>query len=214
VPLLIATTNKGKLAEIGPLLEGLDFELITLADLAPVEAPDENGLTFEENARLKAQHYAAATGLPTVAEDSGLEVDGLDGAPGVLSSRFGGVDSTYTEKFALIYSGLRARGLDTCPARFVCAVALVSPSVPNQPPLPHLTPSPTLLFEARGTIEGTIATSPAGDGGFGYDPIFYYPPFGCTLAEAEGRKSSVSHRGQAFRALRAFLQGTPELLNS
>jgi len=110
----------------------------------------------------------------------------------VQSARFGGEDSTYPEKFALIYKGLADAGVTTSPARFVCALAVAHAG--------------RVVFEARGTVEGNIAPEPRGEGGFGYDPIFYFPPFGCTLAEAGDRKSSVSHRGQAFRALRRWLE--------
>jgi XTP/dITP diphosphohydrolase len=194
--LLVATTNRGKIREIVPLLSDLPLDLITLADWPDLTPPDETGRTFRENAVIKARYYATATGLPTVAEDSGLEIDGLHGAPGVESARFGGADSPYSEKFARIYSALGARGLDGSPARFACAVALVNPSG-------------DILFETTGTIEGSIAPEPRGSGGFGYDPIFFYPPFGCTLAEAVERKSTVSHRGQAFRELRRFLSANP-----
>jgi len=129
----------------------------------------------------------------TVAEDSGLQIDALDGAPGVESARYGGPDASYQRKFTLIYDALRARGAEDRSARFVCALALASDD--------------RILFEARASVAGCIAPAPKGDEGFGYDPIFFYPPFGCTLAEAGDRKSTISHRGQAFRALRAFLEG-------
>ena len=190
-PLLIATTNAGKLREIAPLLAVLPLRLLTLSDWPPIDEPAETGRTFRENAALKARHYAAATGLLTVAEDSGLEIDALGGAPGIESARFGGADTPYPRKFALIYDALRAAGRVESPARFVCALALVD--------------GDRVIFEARGTVEGRIAPAPKGEGGFGYDPIFFYPPFGCTLAEAADRKSAVSHRGQAFRALAAEL---------
>jgi XTP/dITP diphosphohydrolase len=191
-PLLVATTNDGKLREIRPILSDLPIELVTLGrwpDLAP---PEETGRTFAENARLKAKYYAAATGLTAVAEDSGLEIDALGGAPGVESARFGGAHTSYPHKFALIYERLRA-----CPgaapnARFICALALAS--------------GDAVLFETQGAVEGLIAPEPRGDGGFGYDPIFLYPPFACTLAEAGDRKSAVSHRGAAFRGLRDYLR--------
>ena len=195
--LLIATTNRDKVREIRSLLDGVPVALQTLADWPAVPAPEETGSTFEENARQKAIYYAAATGEPSVAEDSGLEIDALDGAPGVYSARFGGVDAPYADRFALIYEALRARGQTTSSARFVCALALVSEG--------------RVRFETRGVVEGTIAPAPRGAGGFGYDPIFYYPAFGMTLAEAGDRKAAVSHRGQAFRALRAFLESRPRL---
>jgi len=190
--LLVATSNRNKVREIHELLAGSGVDLITLdrwPDLAP---PEETGQTFEENARIKAFYYGQATGELTVAEDSGLSIDALDGAPGVESARFGGTDLSYPEKFALIDAALRLKGDRESTARFVCALALVHDG--------------RVLFEARGTIEGRISPEPKGDGGFGYDPIFFYPPYGRTLAEAGAGKAAVSHRGQAFRALRAFLE--------
>ncbi len=190
--LVAATTNRGKLKEIALLLAGAPVELATLADFPDVAAPEETGRTFAENARLKALYYARHTGELTVAEDSGLEIDALDGAPGVESARFGGADSTYPEKFALLYDALRAKKAVDSAARFVCALALVRDG--------------KVIFETRGTVEGQIAPEPRGAGGFGYDPIFFYPPFGCTLAEADAvQKAGVSHRGEAFRALRTYL---------
>ena len=188
----MATTNGHKVREIRELLDGAPIELVTLAAWPDVAAPEETGSTFGENARAKARYYAAATGELTVAEDSGLEIDALDGAPGVESARYGGVDSSYPEKFALIYDALRRRGAADSAARFVCAVALARGG--------------EILFETRGTVEGRIAAEPRGTGGFGYDPIFFYPPYGETLAEAGDRKAAVSHRGAAFRTLRAYLQ--------
>ena len=190
--LVVATTNRGKLKEIAMLLDGAPVVFKTLADFPDVSPPEETGTTFAENARLKALFYAKHTGELTVAEDSGLEIDALDGAPGVESARFGGADSTYPQKFALIYDALRAKKTAGSPARFVCALALVDHGA--------------VSFETRGTVEGQIAPEPRGSGGFGYDPIFFYPPYGCTFGEATAeRKAAVSHRGQAFRALRAFL---------
>ena len=194
--LLIGTTNHDKVREIRQLLDSIPFDIVTLAEWPLVSAPEETGLTFEENARAKALYYAAATGELTVAEDSGLEIDALDRAPGVESARFGGADTSYPKKFELIYEALRAKGTPGGPdtanaARFVCAVALAKGG--------------RVLFETRGTVEGRIAPEPRGEGGFGYDPIFFYPPYGQTLAEAGDRKAAVSHRGEAFRALAAFL---------
>lgn len=191
--LLIATTNRHKVREITQLLAGAPIELVTLDRWPALPAPEETGRTFEENARAKAHYYARATGELTVAEDSGLEIDALGGAPGVESARYGGVETTYRDKFVLIYDALRSRGAADSAARFACALALASPD--------------RILFETRGTIEGRIAPAPSGAGGFGYDPIFFYPPYGHTLAEASPeQKAAVSHRGQAFRALRRFLQ--------
>jgi XTP/dITP diphosphohydrolase len=190
--LLIATTNANKVREIRVLLDGAPVDLLTLESWPDVLAPEETGRTFEENARQKALYYAASTGELTVAEDSGLEIDALGGAPGVESSRFGGVDADYPQKFAILYERLRARrGVDS-PARFVCALAVARGG--------------RILFATRGVVDGRIAAAPSGAGGFGYDPIFFYPPFGRTLAEVTPQeKSAVSHRAQAFRALRVFL---------
>jgi XTP/dITP diphosphohydrolase len=192
-PLVVATTNPGKLREIGAVLADLPVTLLILSDFAAVPAPEETGTTFAENARQKALYYAAATGTTTVAEDSGLEIDALGGAPGVLSARYGGDDASYPEKFSLIYKSLAEAGVSTSTARFVCALAVADRG--------------EIVFEARGTIEGQIAPQPAGDGGFGYDPIFFYPPFGRTLAQAGDRKNEVSHRGRAFRALAEWIGG-------
>ena len=190
--LLVATTNPNKVREIRQLLAGAGVEIVTLADRPDLPAPDEIGATFEDNARAKALYYGAATGELTVAEDSGLSIDALDGAPGVESARFGGVDLSYPEKFVLIDDALRVKGDRESAARFVCALALVRDG--------------RVLFETRGTVEGRISPEPRGLGGFGYDPIFFYPPYGCTLAEAGDAKAAVSHRGEAFRKLKAFLQ--------
>ena len=194
--LLIATTNRHKAAEIRALLAGLPVRLDTLAEHPGLEAPEETGATFAANARLKAIAYSRQTGRTAVADDSGLEIDALDGAPGVRSARFNG--DTYAEKFAAIYRLLRARGAETGAARFVCALAVAGGG--------------QIVFETRGVVEGRIAPAPAGGGGFGYDPIFYHPPSGRTFGELPAaEKAAVSHRGRAFRALRAFLAGAPEL---
>ena len=190
--LLVATTNPNKVREIRQLLAGAGVDIVTLADWPDLPAPDETGATFEDNARAKALYYGAATGELTVAEDSGLSIDALDGAPGVESARFGGVDLSYPEKFVLIDDALRAKGDRESAARFVCALALVRDG--------------RVVFETRGTVEGRISPEPRGAGGFGYDPIFFHPPYGCTLAEARDAKAAVSHRGEAFRKLEAFLR--------
>jgi XTP/dITP diphosphohydrolase len=189
--LLIATTNLGKLREIREILGEVPVNLHSLSEWPEVEAPDETGITFAENARLKALHYARAIGMLTVAEDSGLEIDALGGAPGVQSARFGGEQSTYPEKFTLIYGALARLPDAPRSARFVAALAVADDA--------------RIVFETTGTVEGAIAPEPRGSSGFGYDPIFYYPPFGSTFAEAGDRKSSVSHRGSAFRHLRSWL---------
>jgi XTP/dITP diphosphohydrolase len=189
--LVAATTNPGKVREIGGILQGAPVQLVTLGDFSGVPEPEETGATFAENARLKALYYADATGLASVADDSGLEIAALDNAPGIHSSRWHGTD--YAVKFAKIYQMLLERGVSTSAARFVCHVTLADQG--------------KILFETTGVVNGLIAPEPKGTNGFGYDPIFYYPPFASTLGELDlARKATVSHRGQAFAALRAHLQ--------
>ena len=190
--LLVATTNTGKLREIRSLLADIPVELVTLRDLPPLEEPEETGLTFEENARLKALYYFAHSGMTTVAEDSGLVIDGLDGEPGVRSARFLRPDASYPERFAEIFRRLAGPPEQDRAARFVCTLAVADAG--------------EIIYEARGTVEGEIAHEARGSAGFGYDPIFYYPPYGSTLADVtEDAKLAVAHRGQAFRKLASWL---------
>ena len=191
MPLLIATTNPGKIREIQGILNWIPIELTTLDAFPGVLEPEEIGETFAENARLKAMYYSEQTGLPAVADDSGLEIEALGNAPGVHSARWHGTD--YPTKFAAIYRELAARGLETSAARFVAHIALAHDG--------------NILYEATGIIQGEIAPEPKGSHGFGYDPIFFYPPYDCTLAEVDGaKKAAVSHRGKAFRQLRTWLE--------
>jgi XTP/dITP diphosphohydrolase len=195
VKLLVATTNRDKVREIRALLADVPVDLVALNDLAPVDEPEETGETFQENARLKARYYAAHSGMLTVAEDSGLVIDALDGEPGVRSARFLRPDATYPERFDAILERLARHADRPRTARFVCALAVVN--------------GDRIAFEATGTVEGLIAAAPAGAGGFGYDPIFYYPPYEATLAEVgEQEKLAVAHRGQAFRAFARWIRTT------
>ena len=188
--IVIATTNDHKVSEIRQIFSNLPYSIESIKKHVKVIAPEETGSTFEENSRLKALYYSSIIPQLTVAEDSGLEIDGLDGAPGIHSARYPGV--TYQEKFRRIYTQLHERGLTTSPARFICAVVLAK----NQ----------RIIFQSRGVIEGLIAEQPAGMEGFGYDPIFFYPPFSRTLAELRPeQKAQISHRGQAFRTLHEYL---------
>ena len=211
--LLVATTNKGKLREIqsaldGVTMDGVALDVRLLPDDAGIEAPEETGSTFAENARLKALYYANATGLLTVAEDSGIAIDALDGAPGVLSARYPG--ATYGERFTRLFAEMAARGAgveapERRGARFVAALALARPGAADAQGGPGA--QGEVLFETEGVIEGRVADAPSGAGGFGYDPIFFYPPYGRTLADvSDAEKLRVSHRGAAFRELRAFLE--------
>lgn len=199
--LLIATTNKDKLREIGELLAGAPVTLLALSAFPPTPEPEETGATFEENARLKALSYDERLGASlrkddpsalVVAEDSGLAIDGLGGEPGVRSARFVRPDASYSERFAEIQRRLAGLPAAARRARFVCALAAAREG--------------RVVFETTGVVEGTIADAPAGHAGFGYDPIFFYPPYGATLAEVtEAEKLRVAHRGAAFRAFRAAL---------
>ena len=202
--LFVATSNIDKLREIRRILGELPFELLSLRDFAPVREPDETGSTFEDNARLKALYYdgivsdAAAIvqcgPIYTVAEDSGLVVDALDGEPGVRSARFLRPDASYPERFQEIFRRLAERPSAPRSARFVSAVAVVHNGV--------------VIYETTGVVSGEIAAAPRGEGGFGYDPIFRYPPYGRTLAEAtDEEKDRLSHRGEAFRRLAKWLGG-------
>jgi XTP/dITP diphosphohydrolase len=190
--LLVATTNPGKIREIKGILAGVPVALLTLDDFPAIPEPEETGATFAENARLKALYYSQQFRVPAVADDSGLVIDALGGAPGVHSARWHGTD--YPTKFAVIYRELASQGLTTSAARFVAHIAVAR--------------GDAVVFEAAGVVEGEIAREPRGEYGFGYDPIFWYPPYGCTLAEVDGeRKAAVSHRGKAFRELRAWILG-------
>ena len=187
--LLIATTNPDKIREITPLLDGIAVDLITLADVPVVAEPEESGTTFWENARIKALAYAAATGLTAVAEDSGLEIDAMNGEPGVYSARFMGATTSYPDRFTEIFRRLQGQPRH---ARFVTALAVAHGS--------------EILFETETSVEGEIAHAASGEHGFGYDPIFFYPPFNVTTAQLSDRdKAVISHRARAFRDLRRWL---------
>lgn len=194
--LLLASQNQGKLAEMRLLVAGLPFRVVGPREFGIDQSPEETGTTFLENARLKARHYAALSGLLAVADDSGLSVDALDGAPGLYTSRFGGEGASDEARNLLLLERLRGVPRERRGARFSCALALVWAG--------------EVLFEVLESVEGRIAEEPRGSGGFGYDPVFFYPPFGCTFAEAAGEdKDRVSHRGKAFARLRGFLERGP-----
>ena len=188
--LLIATTNPGKIREIQGILNGIPITLLTLEGFsAGIPEPEETGQTFAENARLKALYYSEQTGSPAVADDSGLEIEALGSAPGIHSARWHGTD--YPVKFAEIRRAGGARAHDERRAVRRAPRARARPATP---------------LRSRGDGRGTIAESPAGAEGFGYDPIFFYPPSGVTLAQIpRDEKSRISHRGKAFWALRDFL---------
>jgi XTP/dITP diphosphohydrolase len=198
--LLVATTNPNKVREIRELLADVPVELLGLDAFPSVTEPEETGDTFQANARLKALYYADvfAAQLRTapalvVAEDSGLEIDALDGEPGIRSARFLGASASYQDRFAEIFRRLNARPATPRTARFVCALTVVRDG--------HV------VFETAGTVEGEIAREASGTRGFGYDPIFFYPPYGRTLADVpDDEKLRVAHRGHAFRQLGDWLK--------
>ena len=187
--LYCATSNAGKLREFQLAAERLarpGLHVETVPDLAMVEPPEETGATFAENAALKAIYYSLNAPGPVFADDSGLAVDALNGAPGVYSARYAGPEATDAANNALVLE--RMHGVANRAARFVCVIALADRG--------------RLIESFTGTVEGELLDSPRGTGGFGYDPLFYYPPFGCTLAEASAeQKLTVSHRGKALNEL-------------
>jgi XTP/dITP diphosphohydrolase len=193
VRLLLATHNKGKKAEYAELLQGLDVELVTLADLGITATISEDGKTFAENARLKASGYARATGLLTLADDSGLEVSALQGAPGVYTARYGGEGLGDEGRYRLLLHELQGVPDERRTARFRCVIALAWPS--------------GRIELTEGTCEGRIAHEPRGEHGFGYDPVFYLEEYGCTMAELPAEvKNRISHRARAAVAAREVLQ--------
>lgn len=185
--IVLATKNKGKIKEMRELLAPMNIEVLSLADFSPVDDAEENGATFAENAMLKARYYFAHTGTLCLADDSGLEVDALGGRPGVYSARYSGEDATDAANNAKVLREMEGIEKDKRTARFRCAMALVGEGI-------ELT--------TDGTCEGTLLTEERGQGGFGYDPIFYVPKFDRTLAEMSSEeKNSISHRGAAVRKM-------------
>lgn len=191
--LVAATGNAGKLVELRRLLDGLGWE-VAAQSVFGVEPPPEVGLTFVENAIIKARHAAGRTGRPALADDSGLIVDALSGAPGVRSARFAGEAASDAGNNRKLLHALAKAPEEARTARFHCAVVFLRG--PNDP----------VPLIAQGTWEGRVLTAPRGAGGFGYDPLFLDPAAGRTAAELPPeRKDALSHRGQALRALRAAL---------
>jgi len=194
--LLLASQNPGKLAEMRQLVAGLPFRVVGPREVGILDAPEETGRSFLENAVLKARYYARRSGLLTVADDSGLSVDALDGGPGLFSSRFGGEGATDADRNRLLLDTLADVPREKRGARFTSAVAVAR--------------GDEVLFRAQESVEGAIAEEPRGANGFGYDPLFFYPPLGRTFGESRPEdKDRVSHRGKAFARLRRFLESLP-----
>ena len=194
--ILVASTNPGKLKELREMLDG-DIEWVGLSDFPNVSEIEEDGKTFVENARKKAIGYSKATGLWTLADDSGLVIDALGGQPGVKSARFAGAkdkDRKIVDRknFEKVLKLLKNVPREKRSARFVCCLCLTS--------------SEKVLIETEGTLEGMIIDSPAGENGFGYDPIFFVPKLNKTVAQLAGEeKNAISHRGNAIRKLKPLL---------
>jgi len=202
--LLVATRSSHKLRELRELLEvPADVELVSPDDVGVEGEPDETGATFETNAAIKARYYAVRSGLPTLADDSGLEVDALGGAPGVYTRRYSGPDATDASNNAKLLRVLDGLPADRRGGRYVCVLALALPGEAG--PRGGLR-----LLLRRGTCRGRIATGPRGDGGFGYDPIFEpwsEPPGGKTLGEwTAAQKHEISHRSRAAARMRPTLR--------
>ena len=181
-----ASNNTGKLKELRRILERMGHEVKSLRELGIDLDPEETGTTFAENARIKAMAVYQATGLPTIADDSGLCIDALDGQPGVYSARYYGEDTPYTEKNRYILSQLERLPQEKRTARFVAHITCVL--------------SPEQILDCEGVCEGTIGLAPAGEGGFGYDPIFYVGDKSFAQLDGEA-KDAVSHRGKALAKL-------------
>jgi XTP/dITP diphosphohydrolase len=193
--LLIATGNPHKVEEYRALLGDLPFELVSLADVGITEEVEETGATFHDNARLKAEGYSRLSGLLTLADDSGLEIAALNGAPGVHSARYGGV--TGAAQLALVLRQLQGVPFHDRMARFICVIAIAGPELPVQ--------------FVEGATPGVIDFAAKGSYGFGYDPIFYVLDRGVTMAELPPEeKNRISHRAQAARKARELLLGLPQ----
>ena len=186
--LVIATRNKGKTLEIKALLKGFPVEIKNLDDFGPIPHLEEDGDTFDENAYKKASFAARILGLPALADDSGLTVEALDGAPGIHSARYAGENATDEQRYLQLLDEME--GKSNRKAAFECVISIAVPT------------GPALTYEAR--CEGLITTEPAGSNGFGYDPVFFYPPYNKTFAQiTREEKNSISHRGKALAELRS-----------
>jgi XTP/dITP diphosphohydrolase len=195
--IVLASGNPGKVREFNQILAELDLEVVPQSQFDVPEA-EETGLSFVENAILKARNAAAHTGLAAIADDSGIEVDALDGAPGIYSARYAGPGASDEQNLHKLLDELKAVPEDRRAARFQAVIVF----------LRHAK-DPTPLI-AQGTWEGRILTTPRGASGFGYDPVFFVPTHGCSAAELTAQqKNSLSHRGQALRALAQGLKAHP-----
>ncbi|MEK6282645.1 MAG: non-canonical purine NTP pyrophosphatase [Acidobacteriota bacterium] len=201
--LLAGTRNSGKVREINEILADLPITLRSLADFHEIPSVKEVGDTYEENSSLKALSYARWTKLPTLADDSGLEVDALNGRPGALSARFAGVSASDSDRTGKLLRALDQHQTQPRTARFVCCLTLAGWNRGEN----ASSTDPIILNVARGELEGHISTAPRGDGGFGYDPVFVPNGYAESLAELPSSvKNSISHRANALAAMRTFLE--------
>lgn len=186
--IVLATTNKNKIAEFQEITKDLEIEVKSLSDFGPLPPVVEDGLTFEENAYKKAHHVARVLGLPAIADDSGLVVNALDGAPGVYSARYAGENATDADNVDKLLANMN--GVSDRSAYFQCVLSIAVPS------------GPALTYEGR--CDGEITDQRRGESGFGYDPVFYYPDFSATFAEIPmDKKNNVSHRGKALAEVKS-----------
>ena len=191
--IIFATGNQGKMREIRQILEGMDVEILSMKEAGIETDIVEDGADFTENALIKAKAIAAMTDCIVLADDSGLEIDYLNKEPGIYSARYLGEDTSYDIKNADLLRRMEGVEEKLRTARFVCAIAAVMPDGE--------------VLTTLGFIEGHIGYEPKGENGFGYDPIFYLPEYGCTSAElTEKEKNAISHRGRALQAMRAELE--------
>ena len=195
---IFATSNEGKMKEVRSILEGLDVEVLSMKEAGIFVEVVEDGTTFEENAAIKATAIQKECGEIVLADDSGLEVDYLNKEPGIYSARYMGEDTSYRIKNKSLIDRLEGVEGDDRSARFVCAIAAAFPD--------------GTVEITRGTIEGQIGYEEKGENGFGYDPIFYVPEYGCTTAELTlEQKNEASHRGKALRKMKEIIQAKYQL---
>ena len=194
--LLLATTNRHKIEEYRAIFADLPFQLLSLSDISLDMDVEETGTTFQQNAELKALAYAQASGMLSLADDSGIEIDALGGQPGIYSARFLGPNVSYAERFRVILERLHGLPVTQRTARFRCVITIAEPS--------------GVLQSVEGTVEGIIADAPLGEHGFGYDPLFLVPEYGKTMAEMQPElKHRISHRGRAAALARTLLETSP-----
>ena len=199
--MIFATGNEGKMREIRMILGDLGVPVVSMKEAGTAADIEENGTSFEENAIIKARTIMEKTGEITMADDSGLEIDALDGEPGIYSARYMGEDTSYDIKNQALIDRLEGVPDEKRTARFVCAIAAALPDGSTE--------------VVRGTMEGCIGYEITGENGFGYDPIFYLPQFGCSSAELEPeKKNELSHRGEGLRKMRAILSKKAENVNN